>query len=57
MKKIDITEDEIEALRVCKEWGVVDGSWAHNHLVELYNRIVEQLANPENKGKQKIKIK
>lgn len=40
---IDISDDEIEALRVCKEWGVVDGSWVHNHLVELYNRIVEQL--------------
>ena len=40
---IDITDDEIEALRVCKEWGVVDGSWAHRHIVELYNRIVEQL--------------
>jgi len=40
---IDITDDEIESLRVCKEWGVVDGSWAHNRLVELYDRIVEQL--------------
>ena len=40
---IDITDDEIEALRISSEWGVVDGSWAHKHIVELYNRIVEQL--------------
>lgn len=43
MKKIDITDDEIEALRVCKEWGIGVYSWAYNRLVELYNRIVEQL--------------
>lgn len=43
MMKIDITEDEIESLRVCKEWGIGVDSWAYNHLVELYNRIVEQL--------------
>ena len=43
MKKIDITDDEIEALRVCKEWGIGVDSWAYNHLVELYDRIVEQL--------------
>ena len=40
---IDITDDEIEALRITADWGVVDGSWAHNHIVVLYNRIVEQL--------------
>lgn len=43
MKKIDITDNEIEALRVCKEWGIGIDSWAYNHLVELYSRIVEQL--------------
>ena len=43
MMKIDITNDEIESLRVCKEWGSGIDSWAYNHLVKLYNRIVEQL--------------
>lgn len=40
---IDIKDNEIEALRVCKECGIGVDSWAYNRLVELYNRIVEQL--------------
>ena len=38
---IDITNDEIEAIRISSEWGVIDGSWAHKQLVKLYTRIVE----------------
>lgn len=39
---ITITDDEIEALRICQEWGVCEGSWAYKHLSELYDRIVEE---------------
>lgn len=49
--KIDITDDEIEAIRITTEWGVVDGSWAHSRIVEFYNKIVkeqERLHNERN---------
>ena len=39
---INITSDEIEAIRISSECGVVEGSWAHTKLLELYNKIVEE---------------
>lgn len=47
--KIDITSDEIEAIRVSTEWGIVEGSWAHTKLLELYNKIVEEQKRQYNK--------
>lgn len=46
---IDITDDEIEAIRISSEWGIVEGSWAHTKLLKLYDKIVEEQKRQYNK--------
>lgn len=47
--KIDITPDEIEAIRIISDWGLVEGSWAHTKLLKLYDKIVEEQKRQYNK--------